>query len=174
MAVLHILFAIASLLCLTAGYELKTTYNASNFFDDSSFQFYDGYDRFTDGLALYVSKTEATSLGLARYQDDQVYIGVDNTSILDSATAGPGNGRKSVRLESVQTFDNGLIILDLGHLPGDCCGLWTTLWVSSFACTTLVTPHREGAMSDFTFSALPLPGVATHWVQLSGSLADSM
>jgi hypothetical protein len=127
MAVLHIVFAIASLLCLIAGYELKTTYNVSNFFDDSSFLFYEGYDKFTGGLALYVPKTEASSLGLARYQDEQVYLGVDNTSFLDSSTAGPGNGRNSVRLESVQTFDNGLVILDLGHLPGGCCGLWTTL-----------------------------------------------
>ena len=117
MAIPHILLAIPSLLYLTAGYELKANYNASNFFDESSFLFYDGYDKFTDGIALYVPKAEAVSLGLARYQDDQVYLGVDNTIILDKSTAGPGNGRKSVRLEGVQTFDNGLIIADFEHLP---------------------------------------------------------
>jgi hypothetical protein len=124
MAVLHVLLAIASLLCLTAGYELKENYNASNFFDDSSFLFYDGYD--ADGLALYVPKTEAISLGLARYQDNRVYLGVENTSILDDSAAGPGNGRKSVRLEGVQNFGNGLLIVDFEHLPGG-CGQWPGL-----------------------------------------------
>jgi hypothetical protein len=123
MAVLHVLLAIASLLCLTAGYELKANYNASNFFDEGSFLFYDGYDKFTNGLALYVPKDEAMNLGLARYQDDQVYLGVDDTSTLDSSTVGSGNGRKSVRLEGVQTFDNGLIVADFEHLPSG-CGQW--------------------------------------------------
>jgi hypothetical protein len=124
MAVLRVLLAIASLLCLTAGYELKANYNASNFFNDSSFLFHDGYD--TDGLALYVPKTEAILLGLARYQDDRVYLGVDNSSILDSSTADPGNGRKSVRLEGVQTFNKGLIVADFEHLPSG-CGQWPGL-----------------------------------------------
>jgi hypothetical protein len=126
MAVSHIL-AIASLLYLTPGYELKANYNASNFFDESSFLFYDGYDKFTDGIALYVPKKEAMSLGLAHYQDDQVYLGVDNTNILADSTAGPGKGRKSIRLEGVQTFDNGLIIADFEHLPSGGCGQWPAL-----------------------------------------------
>jgi hypothetical protein len=128
MAILHLLLVIAAGLYITAtGYELIAKYDASNFFDESSFRFYVGNDVFTHGLALYVPKHEAIELGLAKNKDNKVHLGVDTTSKLDSATPGEGNGRKSVRLEGVRTFDNGLIIADFDHLPAQACGQWPAL-----------------------------------------------
>ncbi|KAF1945102.1 hypothetical protein EJ02DRAFT_297452, partial [Clathrospora elynae] len=129
MAILHVFFVLASVLHLTLGYELKAKYNASNFFDNSSFQFYTGNDRFTDGFALYVSKEEATSLGLAQIKDNKVYVGVDTASVVDSPTPGQGKGRKSIRLEGIDTFDGGLIISDFDHLPSSACGQWPAFWL---------------------------------------------
>jgi hypothetical protein len=126
MTILRTLLAVTSVICLTAGYELKAEYNASNFFDDSSFHFYDGWDQFTQGPALYVSKEEATSLGLARIEDGRVRLGVDTTQVLTPQEPGEGYGRKSVRLEGVQTFNNGLFIADFDHLPSG-CGMWPAL-----------------------------------------------
>ena len=126
MAILRTLLAAASVLCLTTGYELKAEYNASNFFDNGSFRFYNGWDQFTQGMALYVSKEEATSLGLARIDDGKVHLGVDTTQVLPPQEPGEGYGRKSVRLEGVQTFDNGLFIADFEHLPSG-CGMWPAL-----------------------------------------------
>jgi hypothetical protein len=126
MTILRTLLAVTSVICLTAGYELKAEYNASNFFDDSSFRFYDGWDKFTQGPALYVSKEDATSLGLARIEDGRVRLGVDTTQVLSLQEPGEGYGRKSVRLEGVQTFDNGLFITDFDHLPSG-CGMWPAL-----------------------------------------------
>jgi hypothetical protein len=126
MAILCTLLALASVASLTTGYELKAHYDASNFFDDGSFRFHSGWDKFTHGLALYVSKDEATSLGLARIEDGRVHLGVDTTQVLTSQEPGEGHGRKSIRLEGVQTFDNGLFVADFDHLPSG-CGMWPAL-----------------------------------------------
>ncbi|KAF1838567.1 hypothetical protein BDW02DRAFT_390966 [Decorospora gaudefroyi] len=129
MAILHILLASASLLYPTASYELKANYDASNFFNESSFQFYAGADTFTDGAALYVSKNEAVELGLAKIEDNKVYLGVDTTSTFVYEGVGSDTGRKSVRLEGVETFDNGLVIADFDHLPSGGCGQWPAFWL---------------------------------------------
>ncbi|KAG9189563.1 hypothetical protein G6011_06431 [Alternaria panax] len=123
MAILRTLVAVASVVSLTTGYDLKAKYDASNFFDDDSFRFHNGWDKFTQGLALYVSKEEATRLGLARIEDGKVHLGVDTDQVLIPQEPGEGYGRKSVRLEGVQTFDNGLFIVDFDHLPSG-CGMW--------------------------------------------------
>ncbi|KAH6851998.1 concanavalin A-like lectin/glucanase domain-containing protein [Alternaria alternata] len=128
MAILQTLLTVASVASLATGYELKATYDASNFFDDSSFRFYNGWDKFTHGLAFYVSKEEATELGLARIEDGKVRLGVDTNQVLTPKEPGEGYGRKSIRLEGVQTFDNGLFIADFDHLPSG-CGMWPALWL---------------------------------------------
>jgi hypothetical protein len=126
MAILRTLLAVAAVVSLTTGYELKAKYDASNFFDDGSFRFHNGWDKFTQGLALYVSKEEATQLGLARIEGGKVHLGVNTTQVLPPQEPGEGYGRKSVRLEGVQTFDNGLFIADFDHLPSG-CGMWPAL-----------------------------------------------
>jgi hypothetical protein len=105
-----------------AQYSLKWNFDSTNLFDN--FDFINEPDTsFTKGFAQYVSQEEALSSGLARYTDQKVRIGVDtnNTYSLDST------GRKSVRLHSKETFDNGLLVADFAHLPVSGCGMWPAL-----------------------------------------------
>lgn len=72
----------------------------------------------------------------------QVFLGVDNTTKLDTAAA---QGRASVRIEARETFGTGaLIVADMAHMPapgatgaaggaGPACGLWPSLWSYNFA-----------------------------------------
>ncbi|KAF1365880.1 hypothetical protein EJ07DRAFT_12790, partial [Lizonia empirigonia] len=78
----------------------------------------------TGGFASYVAKDEAISMGLARTVGNQVYLGVDNNSVVDVTPLG---GRKSIRLESHDVFDSGIIIADFEHLPASACGMWPAL-----------------------------------------------
>jgi hypothetical protein len=77
MALLHLLLAIGSLMHLTGGYDLKAKYDASNFFAVDIFYFYEGYDKFTSGLAEYVSNDDAMRLNLGNTDSDKVYLGVE-------------------------------------------------------------------------------------------------
>ncbi len=122
-------FALLGLsLVSTNAYVLNTTYDASNFFNESSFSWYDGWDIFNKGLVNYLSKDKALAAGIVKITpQNQIYLGVDYTTKLTSATPGPGNGRSSVRLLSNLAIDNGLIIADFAHLPANACGTWTAL-----------------------------------------------
>lgn len=42
-----------------------------------------------------------------------------------------GAGRPSVRLESKKTYNHGLFILDLAHMPASVCGTWPAFWTYS-------------------------------------------
>ena len=104
------------------AYKLDKRFDASNFLN--SFDFISNYDKFTGGCASYVARDEATSMGLARTIGNQVYLGVDNNSVVDVT---PQGGRKSVRLESHDTIDSGIIIANFEHLPASACGMWPAL-----------------------------------------------
>ena len=66
-------------------------------------------------------------------------MGVDHTNVASGA------GRASVRITSKKSYNHGLIILDLGHMPGGICGTWPALYVipesfrASFDKTQLVS-----------------------------------
>lgn len=53
------------------------------------------------------------------------YIGVDYTTAL---TVAGGVGRGSVRIESKKTYNKGLFIVDIKHMPGGICGTWPAFW----------------------------------------------
>ena len=127
MAILHQLLALASVTHFTGVYELKAKYDASNFFAADSFRFHEGNDATTHGLAEYVSKDEAMPLKLANTDGGKVFLRVDTVTTLQSTIPGPGNGRKSVRLEGVAEMSTGLVIADFDHLPAGACGQWPAL-----------------------------------------------
>ncbi len=77
----------------------------------------------TNGFVNYVSSSSAASSGLAKVIGKQVFLGADNSSTISTSS----QGRNSVRLESKQTFDNGLLIADIEHMPGSQCGVWPAL-----------------------------------------------
>ncbi len=125
MSLRNTLLFLGPLIHSSSAYILRTTYDSTNFFDTSSFSFYDGYDVFNHGFTLYKSKADALSSGIAKITtDDKIYLGVDTTTKLTNLVEGPGNGRGSIRLESAETFDNGLLIADFEHMPAGGCGLW--------------------------------------------------
>jgi len=69
-----------------------------------------------------VNESVAQSEGLIKAADGQpVYIGCDHTKVAS------GRGRDSVRLESHKSYNNGLIIIDLPHMPTG-CGTWPAFW----------------------------------------------
>lgn len=113
----HSLLSLAALLLVaraTHGYSLVNTYDATNFFD--YFNFFTAVDP-TAGYVEYVSEDVAMSENLARYQNGQVYLGVDYT------TYNPSAGRASVRVTSDIAYTQGLFIADIAHMPGGICGV---------------------------------------------------
>jgi hypothetical protein len=103
-----------------AAYGLVETYNSSNFF--SSFNFFTGSDP-TNGYVSYQSESAAASKGLINTNNDQVYIGVDYS------TVNPSAGRASVRVTSNQDYTHGLFTADIAHMPGSICGVWPAFWL---------------------------------------------
>ena len=94
------------------------SYHGLDFFN-RAFTFYEGYDP-TFGYVDYVdlataekyglvNLTEVANSGIARW-------GVDTVGILD---ANANLGRKSIRLQSVETYTHGLFVLDVKHLPAN-------------------------------------------------------
>lgn len=72
-------------------------------------------------LVNYVDQGTAQSSGLIS-TSDSVHIGVDSSSVTSS-------GRNSVRLTSKNSYNEGLVILDLAHMPGSVCGTWPAFWM---------------------------------------------
>ena len=92
------------------------SYTGLDFFN-RAFTLYEGYDP-TFGYVDYVdlataeqyglvNLTEVGNTGIARW-------GVDTVGILDPNA---NLGRKSIRLQSVETYTHGLFVLDVKHLP---------------------------------------------------------
>jgi hypothetical protein len=110
----------------TAKYVLKDTYltpdtdDPSTFFD--KFDFFTGPDP-TQGFVKYVSRSDAADQGLiARTRDNRVYMGVDDKHKTTT-------GRASVRIESKATYNQGLLIADISHMPASVCGSWPAFWL---------------------------------------------
>lgn len=56
-----------------------------------------------------------------RIMTDLLYLGVDSQNITPT-------GRPSLRLESKETFNQGLFVADIYHMPGG-CGVWPAFWM---------------------------------------------
>lgn len=102
-----------------AAYTLQDSYAPQSFF--SMFSFWDQADP-TNGYVDYVSQGSAQSDGLIQTNSNNVYFGVDHNNTAS------GSGRKSVRLTSQKSYDNGLFILDASHMPQG-CGTWPAFWL---------------------------------------------
>nr|ADZ46179.1 beta-1,3(4)-glucanase [Paecilomyces sp. FLH30] len=115
-----ILFAGLSSQQLMAAYVLIDDYGHGNGFFNK-FNFFTGEDP-THGFVDYVSRNVAQGAGLLGERGDRVYMGVDYTNPAGS------RGRRSVRLESKNTYEHGLVVIDLAHMPGSVCGTWPAFW----------------------------------------------
>ena len=101
----------------TGRYTLIDDYNPDNFF--SKFTFFTGHDP-TNGFVDYVDQPTANRTGLIESTSSSVYMGVDHTNVTP-------NGRPSVRITSNKSYNHGLIVLDLEHMPYG-CGTWPAFW----------------------------------------------
>ncbi|GKZ70348.1 hypothetical protein AnigIFM50267_005986 [Aspergillus niger] len=104
----------------SAAYTLQDDYSGSGFFD--GFSFFTDTDP-TNGFVDYVDEATAQSNGYISTSGDSVYMGVDHTNVAGSS------GRQSVRISSDATYNHGLFILDLEHMPGGICGTWPAFWL---------------------------------------------
>jgi hypothetical protein len=97
-----------------AEYTLKTDLSYKNFFDD--FELFSDADP-THGFVQYQNLDNAIANQYVGYLNESVFLGVDYKNK-------DPNGRASVRAESTVTFDKGLIIADIAHMPLNECGTW--------------------------------------------------
>ncbi|KAF2467436.1 uncharacterized protein BDR25DRAFT_335881 [Lindgomyces ingoldianus] len=101
-----------------AGYVLE---------DDYMKDFYQQFDFFTapdptNGFVKYVDQATAQSSGLINATNSgAVSWGVDSTNKTP-------NGRPSIRLTSKKTYNSGLVVLDVAHMPTG-CGTWPAFWM---------------------------------------------
>lgn len=100
-----------------AAYTLQDDYG-NGFFD--KFTFFTDPDP-TNGFVNYVDRDTAQNAGLIN-TDEGIHMGVDSTNVA-------ADGRQSVRITSTQSYDKGLFILDLDHMPGGICGTWPAFWL---------------------------------------------
>mmetsp|Transcript_110892 Transcript_110892/g.278806 ORF Transcript_110892/g.278806 Transcript_110892/m.278806 type:complete len:360 (+) Transcript_110892:89-1168(+) len=117
--------ALVALCCSRAfaapQYALHETYAGADFF--SKWDFWSAPDP-SGGSVQYADRSTAAAAGLARATAaDGAYLGVDMTSAANNAT-----GRKSVRIQSKATYNAGLFIVDVKHIPTG-CGTWPAFWL---------------------------------------------
>jgi beta-glucanase (GH16 family) len=106
-----------------ATYNLQIDYTGAKFFD--GFEFFTGADP-TDGTVTFLDEVAANDTSLAGYIETAnntmaIYMAADTT------TSG-GSGRASVRVSSIETFQHGLFIVDILHIPTG-CGTWPAFWM---------------------------------------------
>jgi hypothetical protein len=82
-------------------------------------------------------------MGMTYTVGNQVYLGVDYSTVLPDTDT----GRKSIWLESKDSFWHGLLIGDFAHVPGSICGLWPGLYVSR-----ILLRHFPSHRSEMIFS----------------------
>lgn len=74
----------------------------------------------------YVNASDAARLGLvSTAADGTARLKVDDATVLRGNLS--GLGRRSVRLESVASYREGLIVADFSYLPQRRCGSWPAL-----------------------------------------------
>lgn len=139
---------IASLLalpgCMAAKYTLADTYNGTNFF--SKFDFFTGGDP-TDGWVDYVDYDTAVASNLIP-QTNVANWGVD---IVNSLNPSSSAGRPSIRLTSKATYNHGLFIADIQHMPSSTCGLWVSAFPQIPAVfADLCSPHTGSSVRTAT------------------------
>ncbi|KAF2738324.1 hypothetical protein EJ04DRAFT_588071 [Polyplosphaeria fusca] len=109
----------ASTLNNTTPYTLKTDLSGPNFF--THFTLFSSPDP-THGFVQYQPLSAAAPSSLIGHLDNHVFLGVDYTSPTP-------HGRPSVRAESSLSFNHGLLVADILHMPNNTCGVWPAFWM---------------------------------------------
>eukprot|EP01113_Clastostelium_recurvatum_P020242 TRINITY_DN2403_c0_g3_i1.p1 TRINITY_DN2403_c0_g3~~TRINITY_DN2403_c0_g3_i1.p1 ORF type:complete len:309 (+),score=36.22 TRINITY_DN2403_c0_g3_i1:171-1097(+) len=116
------LILMAVMLCalasLSTSMTLVSDFQGDTFFDN--FDFWSAPDP-THGYVYYTTEAQAKEWNYTFVSGNKVYIYSDHTSIAS------GSGRGSVRISSRKTYDSGLFLFDIEHMPIG-CGNWPAVW----------------------------------------------
>jgi len=116
--------AITLLSCghLAAGvYELSRSHFVhKDFF--SAWNFWNRDDP-SNGFVNYVDQKEAERNGLAKATAEWAYLGVEMNQ-----SHGHQKRRRSVRIESKESYNSGLFVVGVSHAPTG-CGVWPAFWM---------------------------------------------
>lgn len=107
---------------------LSETINSTNFFDKFTFKTSGKVITLNDdngSWVKYQNLTEAKRKNIASIRDDEIYLGVDHTNVLDHLL---DEGRDTFRAESRLPYYQGLFIARFSHLPKPVCGSWPAFW----------------------------------------------
>jgi len=99
-------------------YTLVDNWSGPNFLDN--FNFWASGDP-THGYVSYVSEATAQANGLINVTGNTVHLYSDHTKVATNP------GRMSIRISTKKTYNGGLFVLDLGHMPTG-CGTWPAFW----------------------------------------------
>ncbi|KAI8147328.1 concanavalin A-like lectin/glucanase domain-containing protein [Fennellomyces sp. T-0311] len=99
-------------------WTLQDTFQGKSFFD--GFAFFSKPDP-THGFVKYVDQQTAEATGLVQFQDNAVIMKADNHTIAP-------DGRSSVRISSHNTYEYGLFLFDIEHMPIG-CAQWPAVWL---------------------------------------------
>eukprot|EP00727_Mastigamoeba_balamuthi_P001258 m51a1_g11129 putative endo- -beta-glucanase (465) ;mRNA; r:147544-149090 len=111
---------VAAIAAVASGrYVLKETWKGPSFWDH--FDFANAPDP-THGYVYYTTRQEASSWGLIGNNGDRSIIKADSWSVAK------GSGRGAVRIESKSSYNTGLFVLDLNHMPTG-CATWPAFWM---------------------------------------------
>lgn len=113
------LLATAAATANAASWTLSDTFVANDFMDTSKWNYSTGSDP-TQGLVVYQSAESAKSLNLTRVSNDLFYMGV---STVDPQL----EGRPSVRINSQNSYSDGVYVLNATHMPSG-CSTWPAWW----------------------------------------------
>lgn len=116
---LYFFFSLFALIQIAVGYKLQTEYSGDMFFD--KFDYYSKPDP-TSGFVQYQNAESAQSMDLVYVQDNRVFIKAENSTITPK-------GRPSVRITSKETYNSGLFVFDLNHIPTG-FGTWPAFWLA--------------------------------------------
>ncbi|KAK8861768.1 hypothetical protein IAR55_002591 [Kwoniella newhampshirensis] len=103
-----------------ATYNLSRSWIGSGFYDDFTFRTFDDP---THGRVNYVDLDTARSNNLSFASDNAFVMRADSTNVVPSSA----RGRDSVRIHSRETFSDGVLVLDVRHMPIG-CGTWPAFW----------------------------------------------
>ncbi|WVQ86080.1 hypothetical protein IAT38_008248 [Cryptococcus sp. DSM 104549] len=103
-----------------ATYTLTHDWKGNDFYDNFDFKTFDDP---THGRVNYVDMDTAKAQNLSWAGDNTFVMRADAYNTVDSSA----RGRNSVRIHSKNTFTNGVVMLDVKHIPVG-CGTWPAFW----------------------------------------------
>jgi len=118
-----IYLAVASLLIpqsFAGTFTVTDSYQGADFINDWTFE---AIADPTHGYVNYVTRSQAISEGLVSSSGGNFTLKADDTTVLSSSAT----GRNSVRIQSPNTYNSHVTVVNLAHMPKG-CGTWPAIW----------------------------------------------